>query len=76
VHPNPSALHDRIAPADFRQIDQATVFCEFPEFARRSRQWLLAYVAETGAMYFSSHFPATSAGRIMQHNGQYKWHFS
>jgi glyoxylase-like metal-dependent hydrolase (beta-lactamase superfamily II) len=63
-------------PLEIYRPDLVSVFCEFPEFARRSRQWLLAYVAETGAMYFSSHFPATSAGRIMQHNGQDKWQFN
>ena len=56
-------------PLEIYRPDLVSVFCEFPEFARRSRQWLLAYVAETGAMYFCSHFPAASAGRIMQHNG-------
>jgi hypothetical protein len=25
MHPNPGALLDRIAPADFRQIDQVTL---------------------------------------------------
>jgi glyoxylase-like metal-dependent hydrolase (beta-lactamase superfamily II) len=62
-------------PLEIYRPDLATVFCEFPDAALRSRKWVLEFASETGATYFSSHFPVTSAGRITQHNGEYVWAF-
>jgi glyoxylase-like metal-dependent hydrolase (beta-lactamase superfamily II) len=62
-------------PLEIYRPDLVTMFCEFPDAAPRSRKWLLEFASETGAMYFSSHFSVTSAGRITQHNGEYIWEF-
>jgi len=62
-------------PLEIYRPDLATMFCEFPDAALRSRRWLLEFAAESGIMYFSSHFPVTSAGRITRRNGEYIWEF-
>jgi glyoxylase-like metal-dependent hydrolase (beta-lactamase superfamily II) len=62
-------------PLEIYRPDLATMFCEFPDAALRSRKWLLEFASATGATYFSSHFPVTSAGRITQRNGEYVWEF-
>jgi glyoxylase-like metal-dependent hydrolase (beta-lactamase superfamily II) len=49
-------------PLEIYRPDLVTAFCEFPDAALQSRRWLLEFAAETGAMYFSGHFPVTSAG--------------
>jgi glyoxylase-like metal-dependent hydrolase (beta-lactamase superfamily II) len=61
-------------PLEIYQPDLVSMFCEFPEAARASRQWMLDHAVKSGAIYFSSHFPGTSAGRITGDRGQYKWH--
>jgi glyoxylase-like metal-dependent hydrolase (beta-lactamase superfamily II) len=63
-------------PLEIYRPDLATTFCEFPEAALRSRKWVLEFASETGAMYFSSHFPLTSAGHIARHNSEYVWEFA
>ncbi|HYY30438.1 MAG TPA: MBL fold metallo-hydrolase [Chthoniobacterales bacterium] len=62
-------------PLEIYRPDLATVFCEFPDAALRSRKWLLEFATETGATYFSSHFPVTSAGRITRRDREYTWEF-
>lgn len=62
-------------PLEIYQPDLVSLFCEFPEAARTSRLWMLDHAVKSGATYFSSHFPETSAGRITGDKGQYKWHF-
>ena len=52
-----------------------SMFCEFPEAARRSRRQLLEQVAQTGARYFSSHFSGSSVGCITGEGGSYRWTF-
>lgn len=52
-----------------------SVFCADPVEARRSRERVLGYCAERKALYFSSHFAETSAGRIFRANGGYLWQF-
>jgi hypothetical protein len=51
------------------------MFCEFPEAARRARRWMLDYAVQNDAIYFSSHFPETSVGRIRRDKDQYRWQF-
>jgi hypothetical protein len=51
------------------------MFCEFPESARRSRRWLARQAAERNAVYFSSHFPFTSVGRITKTGENFSWEF-
>ena len=46
-------------PIELYEPDLVSMFCEFPEGARRSRRWLARHAAERNAVYFSSHFPST-----------------
>jgi len=62
-------------PFEIYNPELVSMFCEFPEAARRSRRWLLEYVSKTKSLYFSSHFPASSAGRIIETDAGYKWQF-
>lgn len=50
-----------------------SVYCEFPEEARASRRWALEFAADRRALFFSSHFPDTSAGRITRRDGGFTW---
>jgi glyoxylase-like metal-dependent hydrolase (beta-lactamase superfamily II) len=63
-------------PFEIDEPDLLSAFCEFPDRARESRRWLLEYVAESGATYFSSHFGGSSAGYIARKSGGYKWKFA
>lgn len=51
-------------------------FCQFPEQARASRRWLLAYAAEKRATFFSGHFAESSAGVITEIGGRFQWTFA
>jgi hypothetical protein len=51
------------------------MFCEFPTAARISRRSMLEHLADSEAIYFSSHFPFTSVGQVTQHEGAYEWKF-
>jgi glyoxylase-like metal-dependent hydrolase (beta-lactamase superfamily II) len=62
-------------PFELYEPDLVSMFCEFPEAARRSRRWLARHVAERNAVYFSSHFPFTSVGRITKMGHNFAWKF-
>ncbi len=62
-------------PLEIYQSDLLSMFCEFPEAARRSRLWLLDHAVRNRATYFSSHFAGSSVGRITEEKGQYQWNF-
>ena len=61
----------------FEIIDPELVsmFCEFPDAARRSRMWLLEHLADTRALYFSSHFTGSSVGHVVREGVDYRWTF-
>jgi glyoxylase-like metal-dependent hydrolase (beta-lactamase superfamily II) len=63
-------------PFELYEPDLVSVFCEFPEGARNSRRWLARHAAESNAVYFSSHFPFTSVGRITQTGETFGWEFA
>jgi hypothetical protein len=46
----------------FLQLNSS--YCEFTNPARTSRRWMLNHAVERHSIYFSSHFPETSAGRV------------
>jgi glyoxylase-like metal-dependent hydrolase (beta-lactamase superfamily II) len=62
-------------PFELYEPDLVSMFCEFPEGARRSRRWLACHAAEKNAVYFSSHFPFTSVGRITKTGENFAWEF-
>lgn len=63
-------------PLQVRAPHLNSVFCADPVEAGRSRARVLDYCAERDVTYFSSHFAATSAGRIVRGNGVYRWIFA
>jgi hypothetical protein len=63
------------SPLQVHAPELSSVFCADPDQARRSRERVLNYCAEHQALYFSSHFAVTSAGRIVRANGGYLWNF-
>jgi glyoxylase-like metal-dependent hydrolase (beta-lactamase superfamily II) len=50
-----------------------SIYCEFADQAHNSRRWMLDYAAERQAVYFSSHFPENSAGRISGTGDAFAW---
>jgi hypothetical protein len=62
-------------PFELYEPDLVSMFCEFPEGASRSRRWLARHAAERNAVYFSSHFPSTSVGRITARGENFGWEF-
>jgi glyoxylase-like metal-dependent hydrolase (beta-lactamase superfamily II) len=62
-------------PIEIYQLELVSMFCEFPEAARASRRSMLEHLVESGATYFSSHFPSASAGSVTRQNGAYAWKF-
>ena len=62
-------------PFELYDTGLVSMFCEFPAAARTSRRWLMQHIVETDALYFSSHFPAASVGKITQVNNHLMWNF-
>lgn len=52
-----------------------SVFCDTPEQARASREWLLEYAVRNDAAVFPAHFAGPSAGRIRREGDAYAWRF-
>lgn len=50
-------------------------YCEFNEQARVSRRWALAYAADRNTLYFSTHFPGSSAGYVSRDGDGFKWRY-
>lgn len=62
-------------PLKVYEPDWNTVFDAFPEEARASRMWALKFAADHEAMLFSSHFPASSAGKVLRVGSGFRWRF-
>jgi glyoxylase-like metal-dependent hydrolase (beta-lactamase superfamily II) len=62
-------------PFEIVDPELVSIFCEFPDAARRSRVRLLEHLAETRALYFSSHFTGSSMGRVERKGANYRWAF-
>ena len=63
-------------PVELYDTTLVSSFCEFPEAARRSRFQLLDRLAMDDAIYFSAHFPLSSAGRITKVGDGFHWTFA
>jgi glyoxylase-like metal-dependent hydrolase (beta-lactamase superfamily II) len=63
------------SPIQVHAPQLSSVFCADPHEARRSRARVLSYCADREALYLSSHFAETSAGRIKRANDGYLWDF-
>lgn len=62
-------------PLQVHEPGMNTCFCEFPEAAVRSRIWALNHAAERNALYFSMHFPESSAGYVSRAGDRFDWRF-
>jgi glyoxylase-like metal-dependent hydrolase (beta-lactamase superfamily II) len=60
-------------PLEIYEPELASIFCEFPAYARASRFRMLEYTSQENVTYFSSHFSETSAGRITRRNNHFHW---
>ncbi|MDW5550626.1 MBL fold metallo-hydrolase [Methanosarcina sp.] len=52
-----------------------SVYCEDAQQARVSRRWALDYLADRHALFFSSHFAESSAGRVTRTGDRFVWQF-
>lgn len=63
-------------PLQVYRPDLCSVYCEFPEASRASREWILSYAAENHSLCFATHFAETSAGYIRPGTGGFQWQFA
>jgi hypothetical protein len=62
-------------PFQVMRPDWNSMYCEFGEQARISRLWALEYIADRPIIYFSTHFPESSAGYVTRSEDSFNWHF-
>ncbi|WP_174291680.1 hypothetical protein [Sphingomonas bacterium] len=62
-------------PLEVHDTDLISCFCESPAAVGRSRRALLKRAVERRAIFFSSHFPLSSAGRVVGEGDGYTWEF-
>ena len=62
-------------PLEIYDPELVSMFCEFPEAARRSRAVVFERSIETNAVYFSAHFPQSGAGYVTRTKSGYGWIF-
>jgi len=60
-------------PVQVAKPEWNSVFCEFTEDARHSREWALEFAADKQALFFSSHFPGTSTGLVQRQKQGFIW---
>jgi glyoxylase-like metal-dependent hydrolase (beta-lactamase superfamily II) len=63
-------------PLQFARPDWNSVFCEFPDAARKARRWTMNHAAETNALVFTTHFPESSVGLVSREGDRFTWHFA
>jgi glyoxylase-like metal-dependent hydrolase (beta-lactamase superfamily II) len=63
-------------PLQVYRPDLRSVYCEFPEASRASREWILSCASENHALCFSSHFAESSAGYISRRTDGFQWQFA
>ncbi|MCW2240484.1 MBL fold metallo-hydrolase [Azospirillum canadense] len=62
-------------PLQVMRPDWNSRFCEDAERARASRRWLLDNASERRATVFTSHFAASSAGKVTRTAAGFRWTF-
>jgi glyoxylase-like metal-dependent hydrolase (beta-lactamase superfamily II) len=62
-------------PLQVYQPDWNSMYCEFQDQAKESRSWVLDYVVDRQATYFSSHFPDNSAGTVTRKGEDFGWNY-
>ena len=63
-------------PLQVYRPDLRSVYCEFPEVSRASREWILSYASENHPLCFGSHFAESSAGYISRRADGFQWQFA
>ena len=63
-------------PVQVARPDWNSIYCEFPEAARRSRRAMMEQAAESGALVLTTHFGESSAGRLTRVGERFTWHFA
>jgi glyoxylase-like metal-dependent hydrolase (beta-lactamase superfamily II) len=63
-------------PFQVQRPDWASVFDASERESLASRNWALRFAADHHATVFSSHFPASSAGRVARDGAGYHWQFT
>jgi glyoxylase-like metal-dependent hydrolase (beta-lactamase superfamily II) len=63
-------------PLQVYRPDLRSVYCEFPDASRASREWIISQASENGALCFTSHFAESSAGYISRRAGRFQWQFA
>ncbi|MBB4216838.1 MBL fold metallo-hydrolase [Rhizobium anhuiense] len=62
-------------PIQVERPDLNTVFCEFLDQAAQSRRRVLELAADNRAIYFSTHFPGSSAGYVTRDGEKFRWSY-
>ena len=62
-------------PLQVLKPELMSVFDPEREQSLQSRRWALDYASDQDAIWFSSHFPASSAGYVTREAGGYNWRF-
>ena len=62
-------------PLEIHVPELVSVFCEFPDAARRSRLGFMERAADSSAVVLTSHFPLSSAGRVERTPSGFEWRF-
>ncbi len=60
-------------PLQLSNLEWNSLYCEFPEAARSARFKALEIAADSGALVFTTHFPASSVGRVKRTDSGYRW---
>jgi len=60
-------------PIQVLKPQMLSIFDPGPDKTLASRRWALDFAADQDAIWFSSHFPGSSAGRVMRARNAYSW---
>jgi len=64
------------SPVQLALPDWNSVYCEFPDAARKARRWAMGHAADAGALVFTTHFAESSAGRVAREGERFTWRFT
>nr|WP_300313253.1 MBL fold metallo-hydrolase [Halomonas sp.] len=62
-------------PLQFRYPEVNSVYCEFAQAARQSRDKAMRQAVELDALVFTTHFGDSSVGRVSRHAQGFDWQF-
>ena len=62
-------------PFQVYRPEMNSIYCEQPEQAYQSRRLMLEYASANDLLYFSTHFPETSVGRITRTGNGFAWKY-